>query len=214
MLFLFSVFICSPVCLLSLPVSSVIVSMCHVSDPNFQAPECFQGSSCAASPLLCLIRAIVVRSVPVRECFVVSSIRILGSKQTHSKCLHSQSVCAFSLSPLLTAITAGEAGWHTTSPPLTYLLPLFPLHPFTSVNVTWQVTFVNPLPNPSFSVHLPQPPDPSPLLFSQCQQSWGNVCVWVGRESEETETKLRRAEVHTGAAPQAAQGIAVIFSFF
>lgn len=106
--------------------------------------------------------------------------------------------------------------WQTPSPPLTYPLPLLPLHPFTSVNVTWRDSFVSPLPNPSLSVCLPQPPDPSLLLFRQCQQSWRVccVCVRVGGESEETETKLSRAEVHTGAAPLAARGIAVKASSF
>ncbi len=40
------------------------------------------------------------------------------------------------------------------------------------------------------------------------------VCVeWV-EDSEETEAKLSRAEVHTGAAPLAARGIAVKVSSF
>lgn len=46
---------------------SVIVLICHVSDPNFQVLECFQGSPSALSPLLFLIRAIVVTSIPGRE---------------------------------------------------------------------------------------------------------------------------------------------------
>ncbi len=47
--------------------SSVIVLICHVSDPYFQVIECFQGSSSALSPLLFLIRAIGVRNIPGRE---------------------------------------------------------------------------------------------------------------------------------------------------
>ena len=58
---------------------------------------------------------------------------------------------------------------------------------------------------------------PSHLIPPSCCSASANraeeestqcVCVWGG-ESEETETKLSRAEVHTGAAPLAARGMAV-----
>lgn len=95
--------------------------------------------------------------------------------------------------------------WQTTSPPSTYLFLLLPLHPFTFVDVTWRDSFVNPLPVPSLSICLPQPPDPILLLFHRCQWSWRDccvgVCVWVSAESEEAGTKPSGASVHTGAAP-------------
>lgn len=164
-----------------------------------------------------------------RLCFVVYSIRISKwSSGANRPILNASSFTASLSSPLLTAMISnqGRRLLLMNQYELTDTLPSLNLSSPSSSPPSLHIcecylTRLICQPQP-FSFRLLAPatwslPPVFPPVPTELKNCCVSVCVcvfeWVGA-SDETETKLSRAELHTGAALLGARGVAVkVFSF-
>lgn len=127
--------------------------------------------------------------VPARRlCFIVFSIRISkrssGANRTPP---NASSFKASMSSPFLTAVISNQGRRFSlmNQYELTETLPSANLSSASSYPPSFHICECYltrlicqpPSPKPTLSVCLPQPPDPSLLLFCHCQESGGDCCV-------------------------------------